>query len=75
MQFLNNLSIKALSNRMPGRLSIEALLKHIGGLHSMLGAYCLEGKISIVESHRSNNMTGKWICKTTSSKWRLALLS
>lgn len=36
----------------------------------MMGAYCLEGKINVVESHRSNNMTGKWICKTTSSKWK-----
>lgn len=36
----------------------------------MMGGYCLQGKINVVESHRSNNMTGKWICKTTSSKWK-----
>lgn len=41
----------------------------------MMGAYCLEGKINVVESHRSNNMTGKWICKTTSSKWKAHPLS
>lgn len=63
MQFLNNLSIKGLSNRMPGCLSIAAPLKHRGGLHSMMGADCLEGNISIVESHRSNNMTGNGFAK------------
>lgn len=36
----------------------------------MMEAYCLEGKINVVESHGSNNTTGKWICKTTSSKWK-----
>lgn len=65
-----NLSTKVLSSSWPGCISFGVPLTHIRRLYFMMGARCLEGKINVVESHRSNNMTGKWICKIASSKWK-----
>lgn len=54
-----------------GGLSIGVLLKYIGKFYFMMGVYCLEGKRNVVESYRSNNMIGKWICKIISFKWKV----